>query len=158
MNWPSVLLWGFVATVVLTTIIASGHGLGLTRMSMTFMLGTMFTPDRRRAKAIGFFVHFINGWIFALVYAAAFEAMNMATWWLGAFYGLVHSLFVLIVAMPILPSIHPRMAHEQYGPTPTRQLQPPGFLAKHYGRRTGIVNVLAHLVYGAILGAFYELV
>ena len=53
--------------------------------------------------------------------------------------------------------MHPRMASEQHGPTPTRQLEPPGFLALNYGRRTPISLLLAHLVYGAILGAFYRL-
>jgi hypothetical protein len=36
-------------------------------------------------------------------------------------------------------------------------LQPPGFLALNYGRRTPLVTVAAHLLYGAILGAFYRL-
>ena len=49
------------------------------------------------------------------------------------------------------------MASEQHGPTPTRQLEPPGFLALNYGRRTPISVLVAHLVYGAILGAFYRL-
>ncbi|HEV2073099.1 MAG TPA: hypothetical protein VGR29_05595, partial [Thermomicrobiales bacterium] len=42
-------------------------------------------------------------------------------------------------------------------PTPTRQLEPPGFFALHYGRRTPISVILAHLLYGGILGAFYRL-
>jgi hypothetical protein len=56
-----------------------------------------------------------------------------------------------------LPAMHPRMASEQDGPTPTRQLEPPGFMALNYGRRTPITVILAHLVYGGILGAFYRL-
>ena len=80
------------------------------------MLGTMFTPNRDRAKLIGFGVHFLNGWIFASVYAAAFESWRRATWWLGAAIGLVHALYVLVAAMPALPAIHPRMANEQQGP------------------------------------------
>jgi hypothetical protein len=75
---------------------------------------------------------------------------------LGAGTGLVHALFVLLAAMPVLPAMHPRMANEQQGPTPTRQLEPPGFLALNYGRRTPISLLLAHLLYGAILGAFYH--
>jgi hypothetical protein len=54
-------------------------------------------------------------------------------------------------------AIHPRMANEQQGPTPTRQLEPPGSLALNYGRRTPLFLVVAHLVYGVILGAFYQL-
>ena len=156
MNRGGTLLWGFVGTVVLTGLMAGSQGLGLTRMSLPFMLGTIFTPDRDRAKLIGFGVHFVNGWIFASVYAAAFESWRRATWWLGAGIGLVHALFVLLVVMPTLPGLHPRMASEQRGPTPTRQLEPPGFLALNYGRRTPISVLVAHLVYGAILGAFYR--
>lgn len=155
MNVESFLLWGFVATVVLTTIIAAGQELGLSRMSMTFMLGTMITPSRDLAQALGFVMHFVNGWIFALVYAAAMESIGMATWWLGALIGLVHGSFVLMVAMPMLPGMHPRMAGETRGPTPTRQLQPPGFLALNYGAQTPLLSLVAHAAYGAIFGGFY---
>jgi hypothetical protein len=156
MNWGGVLLWGFVGTVVLTTLMVGSQELGLTRMSLPYLLGTMLTPDRDQAKLVGTGMHLINGWLFALIYAAAFESWERATWWLGVGTGLVHALFVLVAAMPVLPAMHPRMASEASGPTPTRQLEPPGFLALHYGRRTPVAVVLAHLVYGGILGAFYH--
>ena len=156
MNWTANVLWGFVGTVFLTGLLSGSQGLGLTRMSLPYMLGTMFTPDRDRAKLVGFGVHLLNGWWLACVYAAAFQSWRRATWWLGAAIGLVHGLFVLLVVMPLLPGLHPRMASEQRGPEPTRQLEPPGFLALHYGRRTPVSLLLAHLVYGAILGAFYR--
>jgi hypothetical protein len=157
MNKGSVTLWGFVGTVVLTSVLAGSQALGLTRMNIPFMLGTMVTPDRDRAKVIGFGMHVINGWLFATIYAAAFRSWRRANWWLGALIGLVHALFVLTVAMSMLPGLHPRMASERQGPTPTRQLEPPGFLALNYGKRTPISVVLAHLLYGGLLGAFYRL-
>jgi hypothetical protein len=83
--------------------------------------------------------------------------LDGATWWLGAGIGLTQALFVLSAGMWFLPSLHPRMASEQQGPTPTRGLEPPGFLARHYGRRSPLVVLGAHLAYGAILGAFYQL-
>jgi uncharacterized membrane protein YagU involved in acid resistance len=126
-------------------------------MNLPFMVGTMFTADRDRAKLLGFLAHFINGWLFASLYAAAFESWRRATWWLGAAIGLVHAAFVLLAAMPLLPALHPRMASEQHGPTPTRQLEPPGFLARNYGYRTPISVILSHVVYGGILGACYRL-
>jgi uncharacterized membrane protein YagU involved in acid resistance len=155
-NARGVTLWGFVGTVVLTGLLSASQALGLTRMNIPFMLGTMTTPDRDRAKLVGFGMHLINGWLFATVYAAAFQSWRRATWWLGALIGLVHGLFVLVAAMPLLPSLHPRMANEQQGPTPTRQLEPPGAFALNYGKRTPISVVIAHLLYGAILGAFYR--
>ena len=157
MNKRSVVQWGFVGTVVLTSLMAGSQGLGFTRINLPFMLGTMFTPNRDRAKLVGFGVHIVNGWLFAAIYAAAFESWRRATWWIGAAIGVVHATFVLVAAMPILPSIHPRMASEQRGPTPTKQLEPPGFLALNYGRRTPISVIIAHVVYGGILGACYRL-
>jgi uncharacterized membrane protein YagU involved in acid resistance len=156
MNWASSVLWGFVGTVVLTGTMSASQGLGLSRMSLPYILGTMVTPDRDRAKLLGFLVHLVNGWLFAFVYAAAFESWRRATWWLGGAIGVVHGLFVLVAGMRAVPAIHPRMASEQHGPTPTRQLEPPGFLALNYGRRTPVSLLLAHLVYGAVLGAFYR--
>jgi uncharacterized membrane protein YagU involved in acid resistance len=156
MNTGRTIFWGFVSTVVLTSLMAGSQGLGLTRMNIPFMLGTMFTANRDRAKLVGALVHVVNGWLFASLYALAFQYWRRSTWWLGAAIGLVHALFVLLVAMPLLPALHPRMASEQHGPTPTRQLQPPGFLALNYGRRTPLSVLVAHLVYGGILGAFYR--
>jgi uncharacterized membrane protein YagU involved in acid resistance len=156
-NWKSSVLWGFVGTMFLTGLMSGTQALGLTRMSLPFNLGTMFTPDRDRAKLVGFGVHLVNGWWLALIYAAAFQSWRRATWWLGLGAGLVHALFVLSVVMPLLPGLHPRMAGEQRGPEPTRQLEPPGFLALNYGRRTPQSMLIAHLVYGTILGACYRL-
>ena len=157
MNLGGTALWGFVATVVLTSLMAGSQRLGLTRMNIPFMLGTMVTPNRDRAKLVGFAMHMMNGWLFAGLYAAAFQSWRRATWWLGAAIGLIHALFVLVAAMPLMPGMHPRMASEEQGPTPTRQLEPPGVLALHYGRRTPVSVVAAHIVYGGILGAFYRL-
>lgn len=150
------MLWGFTGTIILTSLLAGSQAIGLTRINLPFMLGTMFTPGRDRAKIIGFLIHFINGWIFSLVYCAALESWKLATWWAGSAIGAVHASFVLLVAMSVLPSIHPRMANEEHGPTPTKQLEPPGFLALNYGRRTPISVIVAHLIYGGIIGAFYR--
>jgi uncharacterized membrane protein YagU involved in acid resistance len=157
MNVASILLWGLVATTALATILASCQGLGLTRMSMPFILGTISTPDRDRAMLWGTLVHMLNGWVFSCVYALVFEAMHRTGWWLGALFGLGQGLFVLAVVMSLIPSAHPRMVSEYVGPSPNRRLQPPGFMALNYGRRTPVVALLAHAVFGMILGSFYQL-
>jgi uncharacterized membrane protein YagU involved in acid resistance len=157
MNWHGWLLWSFVATLALTSVMAGSQGLRLTRMNLPYMLGSIFSANRDRANLIGFGVHLVNGWIFSLAYVAAFHSWGRATWWAGAAVGLVQAIFVLTVLVSLLPSIHPRMASEQKGPTVTRQLEPPGFLALNYGYQTPVSVVLAHLIYGGILGAFYSM-
>ena len=71
--------------------------------------------------------------------------------------GFVHGSAVLPVAMPLLPYAHHRRASECHGPIPGRQLELPGFLAQNYRNWTAVVTFLGRLVYGIILGAFYQL-
>ncbi len=155
MNLPSILLWGFAATIVLTTLTLAGQSLGLTRIDIPFIVGTMFTPDRDRAKVIGYAAHLFNGWIFAIVYALFFESVHMATWWFGALMGVIQGIVVVVALLPLLPGVHPRMVSDSRGPEPTRLLEPPGFLTTNYGRATPIITILAHAIYGTILGIFY---
>lgn len=157
MNVGGWFLWGFIATLVLTMIMVLSQGLHLTRMSIPFMLGTLFTADRDRAKILGFALHVVDGWLFSLFYIAVFASWGAASWRRGAAIGLVHAFVVLTVGMLLLPGVHPRMASERQGPTGVHLLEPPGFLALHYGYQTPLSVVLAHVVYGAILGAFYPL-
>ena len=157
MNAGDWALWGFAATLVLTILLSGAQGLGLTRMSIPYLLGTMATADRDRAKLYGFGLHLLNGWLFALLYIAAFHSWGGATWARGAAIGFVHAAFVLTFGMRLLPALHPRMAREDQGPELVPQLEPPGFLALNYGVQTPLHALFAHLVYGAILGAFYRL-
>ena len=156
MNVGSWLLWGFASTIVLTTILSASQGLGITRMNLPYLLGTMVTADRDRAKMIGIAMHVVNGLLFSAVYVAAFHVWGGAAWWKGLLIGGVHSAFVLVALMPALPGMHPRMAAETSGPTIVRGLEPPGFLALHYGTRTPLSVVFAHMLFGVILGVFYN--
>jgi len=124
-------------------------------MNLPYMLGTMLTPDRDRAQLYGFGLHVVAGWAFSLLYVLAFGFLSDASWWIGAVIGIAHGLFVLVVGVSILPGIHPRMASEQHGPSATRELEPPGFLALNYGFRTPLSVLVSHAVFGAMLGAFY---
>ena len=156
-NLASALLWGFAATVVLTTFLIAAGSLGFTRIDIPFIVGTMFTSNRDRAKVIGYVLHLLNGWVLAVLYALYFEDLHRATWWLGAIAGAVQGLAIVTALLPLLPGVHPRMVSDSRGPEPTRLLEPPGFLATNYGRRTPLFVILAHTIYGAILGAFYTL-
>ncbi len=145
-------VWGFGATVVLTTILAGAQGVGWTRLSLPWLLGAFFTPDRDRARAIGIAVHLVNGWLLSLVYFGAFAATGRPSVALGTAIGLVHGLFVAAVGLQALPAVHPRIARPHAGPTTERRIEPPGFLARNYGWSTAAVVLAAHAVFGAVLG------
>lgn len=152
------IVTAFGATVVLTTLLAMGQGLGWTRMSLPYLLGAMFTPDRDRAKAIGILVHLANGFLFSLVYLATFAVTGRPSIALGALVGLVHGAFVVTVGLPALPGFHPRIARPHAGPTSARPLEPPGFLGRNYGWSTPALVLVAHVVFGGLLGLGARLV
>lgn len=151
-----ILAWGLVATVVMTTIMFGSQYMGLSRLSLPFLLGTWFTANRDAANILGFLLYTLGGWLFAFAYYFLFVSVGFATWWLGAIAGALHAMFLLLVILPLLPYAHPRMASEYAGATSTRRLEPPGFLGLHYGYRTPLTTLIAQTVYGIILGAFFK--
>lgn len=62
---------------------------------------------------------------------------------------------VIAITGPILSSLHPRVASERLGPDARHVLEPPGPMALNYGRWTPAATIVAHMVYGAILGWLY---
>ena len=152
------LAGGFVGTLVLTTILRAGSELRLTRIDLPFLLGTAFTDDRARAKAIGYQLHFVNGLAFALVYYAIFRAIGQASWWLGAIFGLAHGLFAGTALVNILlPVVHPRMGTPASTSNRLALLEPPGFMMLNYGLSTPVLSLAAHALYGALVGGFAAL-
>jgi hypothetical protein len=154
---PELLLWGLLATFVMTTILQGAQGLGLSRLSLPFLVGTFFSGDRRVALIVGFVLYTIGGWIFTFFYFLIFASLKTYTWWLGAAVGMLHGWVLLVGALPLLPYVHPRIASEYDGPTAIHTLEPPGFLALNYGYGTPLTTLFAQTIYGAVLGGFLEL-
>jgi hypothetical protein len=149
------LAGGLVGTIMLTTSLRAAQELGFTRMDLPLLLGTVFTAHRSRANVIGYFVHFVNGLLFALVYYAVFRAVGHAGWLFGLALGLVHGLFAGgALVNVLLPAVHPRMGTPWSDAEETPLLEPPGLLLENYGPRTALGNLAAHLLYGAIVGGF----
>lgn len=154
MDWRNWLFWGTLATLAQVLLEALTQGLHLTRMNLPYMLGTIYTDNRSKAKLYGFLNHIGNGLVFSLVYVVIFHYWGGASWWKGAIIGFFQAAFVLLVVMQLLPEFHPRMANERYGPQAKKQLEPPGFLALNYGTRTPISIVISHVIFGMVLGLF----
>ena len=150
----SALTGGVIGTLVLSAMTSTASEIGLTRMDLPFLLGTTVTANRRRAKAIGYLLHFLLGIGFALAYGAGFLAIGKSGWWIGALLGALHAVFVSTVLVnELLPAVHPRMATPDTAANDIALIEPPGFLMRNYGRNTFLVVLAAHVAYGAILGA-----
>jgi hypothetical protein len=156
MDWGGWAIFGLIATAALTALMTGAQLLGWTRLDIPLMLGTLVTPDPDRARVAGFFIHVVDGQGFALGYAAAFAAMDEATWWVGGLLGLVHGAVALLVIVPLLPGVHPHMASERAGLSSGAALEPPGLLGLNYGRQTPVVALLAHVAFGIALGLLLD--
>jgi hypothetical protein len=149
------LAGGLVGTVVISVGLALGQALGWSRMDLPLMLGTVYSEDRNRARAIGWGIHFVLGLLFSLVYAAIFAAVGHAGWWFGLALGAVHAAFAG-GPLPnlILPAVHPRMGRPWSDARDTPLLEPPGLMLVNYGLGTAVLTTVLHLAYGAIVGGF----
>lgn len=149
---------GALGTVVLTTVLRGASEAGLTRMDLPFLLGTAFTGNRTRAKALGYGLHFVAGLGFALVYYLIFAAIHESGWGIGALFGLAHALFAGTALVNILlPLVHPRMATPLTAAPEVALLEAPGFMMRNYGLGTPLVTIGAHIAFGAIVGGFASL-
>jgi len=152
MDWSGWALFGLVATTTLTAIMIAAQMMGLTRLDLPLLLGTLASVDPDRARAAGFMIHLGVGQGFALGYGATFALLGRATWWIGGLLGLLHAAVALTVLVPLLAGVHPRVASTRAGPASTAVLEPPGLLGLNYGSQTPIVAVVAHVAYGIALG------
>jgi hypothetical protein len=153
MTLASELAGGFIGTLVWTTIVKAASERGLTRMDLPFLLGTAVTDKRRKARAIGYVLHFGSGLFFAFPYAVVFAVVGYSSWWLGALLGALHAVFVATILVNVLlPVVHPLMGTPETAANETALIEPPGFLMLNYGRNTFLVVLAAHVAYGAVVG------
>jgi hypothetical protein len=155
MDWAGWALFGLLATAALTVVLIATQMAGWTRLDLPLVLGALVTADPDRARVAGFFLHLAAGQVFALGYAATFALLH-PSWWLGGLLGALHAAVALTVVLPLLPGVHPRMASQRAGPARTAVLEPPGLLALNYGVQTPAVALVAHLVYGVVLGLLLQ--
>jgi hypothetical protein len=154
----SALAGGVIGTLAMTTIIKTATELGMTRMDFALMLGTAFTDNRRKARAIGYIVYFAFGVVFAEAYGEFFAIVGHASWRLGALLGALHAIFTATVLVTVLlPVVHPRMATPDTAANDITLIEPPGFLMLNYGRSTFLVTLAAHVAYGALVGLIVRL-
>jgi hypothetical protein len=140
-------------TLVLSTALRLGSELQLTRMDLPFLVGTMVTEDRERAKLLGWGLHAAAGLGFGLVYAGIFAATGRSGWLFGGALGLLHGLVAgTAVVETLLPLAHRRVGSAATASPETPLLEPPGLLMLNYGRATPLVTALAHVAYGALVG------
>ncbi len=145
MNLIGAIVAGLVGTVVISLLMAMGPRMGMPKMAIWEMLGSMFSKDGN--NALGWSTHFMMGVIFAILYAALWAAgIGSATWLNGAIFGAAH--FVIAgLAMGGMPMLHAGIK--------AGTVQAPGVLMPNSGVMGFMGGLIGHVLYGLVVALVY---
>jgi hypothetical protein len=150
---------GFIGAVVMTLMMNGAKAAGMTSMDMVLMQGAMVTGDRKKAKGIGLVTHLVmmGAIVLGSIYAWLFSLLDVAPedlWWVGALIGVVHGI-IAGMAMAMMPTMHPRMGGDADTAGDEIHLRSPGLFGKNHGKMTPVGIMMAHIVYGLVVGLVY---
>lgn len=143
MDWGGIIVAGLVGTAVFTMLMYGGPMMGMPRMDIPRLLGSMMLPQGGTALAVGMMMHFANGILFTIIYAAIWNAFgNNVTWWSGIIFGAVHS----VVAAGGIGAISPMHKEIKAGRLPSPMS----------GGAKGLLGmVMGHVVFGLVVALVY---
>jgi hypothetical protein len=146
MDVLAAVIAGLVGTAVISMVMWLGPRMGMPRMAIWELLGSMFTKDGN--TALGWIAHFMMGTIFAIIYAALWGAgVGSANAGSGALFGLVHWLAVGL-AMGMVPAMHAGMR--------AGTVQAPGlYMLNAGGLMSFMGGLLGHVIYGVVVALVY---
>lgn len=137
MDWIGAIIAGLAGTAAMTVLMYVAPLMGMPKMDIIGMLGSMFTTSEGAAKALGLVIHFMMGVLFAIIYALIWSfGLGSATWLWGLIFGAIHGIGAIVV-IPQAMRMHPR---------------PPEMAG---GTLAMVGQLMAHLVYGLVVALVY---
>jgi uncharacterized membrane protein YagU involved in acid resistance len=138
-------LAGFAATAAMTVLMYVAPMMGMPKMDIATMLGTMFLASPGPAFWLGMMTHFMMGVVlFPAIYHFVFQPRSGSPTGRGVLFGLLLWAAANFVVMPMMGAIHPMVKN---GMMPA-----PGFLMLNLGAMAPVGSLIGHLLYGVLLG------
>jgi hypothetical protein len=148
MNIVGAIVAGLAGTVVMSMIMAMAPQMGMPKMAIWEVLGSMFNKEGN--NTLGWVMHFMMGVIFALIYAVLWAVgIGSATWVGGLLFGAVHWLIAGLM-MGGVPMMH---AGVKAG-----TVKAPGvYMMSAGGMMAFVGGLIGHAVYGLVVALVYGL-
>ncbi len=148
-NLVAAIVGGLVATTVMTGLMMMAPKMGMPKMDMPGLLGSMMSVPGN--KGLGFLTHFMMGIVFGIIYAVLFTAVTGSNIILiGAAIGVVHWLVVGLMT-GMMPIMHAGIK--------SGQVQAPGIYMMQLGGLMGFVGgLMGHVVFGLVFSLLYGLI
>ena len=136
---------GLVATAAMTALMYAAPMMGMPKMDIATMLGTMFVPRPGPAFWFGMIIHLIIGTVlFPAIYRFVLQPSSGSGTGKGVSFGLLLWAAANLMVMPMMGAIHPMVK--------SGMLPAPGFLMLNLGVMAPMGSLIGHLFYGALLG------
>jgi len=112
---------------------------GIGKIDVIPAVGALITGKVENAARPGFILHFVSGIFFAYVYTGVILAMKLPlAWWIYALFGGVHGVIVMLLVCIVIMEHHPIAQYHDRGPM------------------TGVSQLIAHIIYGVIVGLIVQ--
>lgn len=147
MNVIGAITAGLGGTVVISMVMAMAPKMGMPKMDIVGMLGTMFNKDGN--VILGWVVHLMMGTIFALIYAALWSfGIGSATLIWGLVFGAGHWL-VAGMMMGVMPMMHAGIK--------SGTVDAPGvFTMNNGGIMAFMGGMVGHMIFGMVVALTYS--
>jgi len=146
MNVLNAVISGFIATLVFSIVLSMAPKMGLPKMDIVSLLGSMFGKNN---PMLGWMMHLMMGVVFGLIYATLWSlGIGNATWLYGLIFGGVHWLIVGVL-MGMIPMMHSGIK--------SGAVQAPGmWMTKNGGWMAFIGGLIGHITFGIAFGLVYS--
>ncbi|MCI0552205.1 MAG: hypothetical protein L0287_14735 [Anaerolineae bacterium] len=146
MNVFGAIVAGLVGTAVFTMVMILAPGMGMPKMDIVGMLGTMFGKENR---ALGWMMHAMMGIIFGLIYAFLWSRGILSPTLVGGLiFGAGHWLIVGMI-MGMIPMMHIGIRRGE--------VKAPGlWMTNNGGTMAFVGGLIGHLVFGMATAMAYS--
>jgi hypothetical protein len=146
MNILNSVIAGIIATIVFTTVLMMAPKMGMPKMDIVSLLGSMFSAKTN--LALGWMMHLMMGVVFALIYAFLWSnGIGAATWTGGLIFGAVHWLVVGVI-MSMIPMMHVGIK--------SGAVQAPGMWMTNSGGIMAFMGgLVGHMIFGVVIALVY---
>lgn len=131
------IIAGSTGRMMMLLLIYAGPLLGLPRIDVVSILGSLAAPNKQDAVTLGGALHFCMGVFFALIYASLWSVgIGSATWQWGLLFGAIHGLIVIGQLFLLMRRFPP--------------------LAEQFNRFPVMLSILiTHLLFGVVVAVVY---
>lgn len=109
------IIAGSTGRMAMLLLIYGGPLIGLPRIDVVSLLGSLAAPNKQDAVTLGGAIHFTMGILFAMIYAALWSVgIGSAIWWWGIIFGAIHGILVILLLF-VMMRVHPPLSQSLKG-------------------------------------------